>query len=102
MRRRGPGKADDGEVRHGGDGEQALRQEGGERGENRPATLLTPRRNSSSGSRQQRSSKAATAMAAEVRRRRQRCGQGSRVEAAAAGFAGLRARGGVFIGRPRV
>jgi hypothetical protein len=101
MRCRGPRRADDSETRHSGDGEQASRPEGGERGKNRPATLLTPRWNSDGGSRQQRSGEAATATAFKVRRQRRRCGLGfARQGAAAAGFAGLRVRGGGFIGRP--
>jgi hypothetical protein len=61
MGRRGPGKADSGEARHGGDGEQAPRREGERKGESRPARTLTPRWNSGGGSRQQRSSEVATA-----------------------------------------
>jgi hypothetical protein len=65
--RRGPGKADDREARHGGDSEQASRREGERKGENRPTKTLTPRRNSGGGSRQQRSGEAAIATVTEVR-----------------------------------
>jgi hypothetical protein len=68
MRRRGPRKADDGEARHDGDGEQSGMREGGEKGEKRPARFLTPRQSSGSCSWQQKSVKAAAAMATEMQR----------------------------------
>jgi hypothetical protein len=74
MRRRGPRKADDGEARHDGDGEQSGMREGGEKGEKRPARFLTPRRSSGGGLRQQKSGEAATVTATEERRRRWRRG----------------------------
>jgi hypothetical protein len=67
MRRQGSGKADGGEARHGGDGEQASGREGETKGESRPTRNLTPRPNFGDGSRQQRSGEAAAATAAEVR-----------------------------------
>jgi hypothetical protein len=70
--RRGPGKADDGEVRHDGDREQASWWEGERKRESRPVRTLTPRRNSGGSSREQRSGEAATATSVEVRRLRTR------------------------------
>jgi hypothetical protein len=74
MRRWGLRKAGDSKAQHGGDGEQSSQREGGEEGEKRLATLLTPRRNSDGGSWQQRSGEAVMVTAAEVRPQRQRRG----------------------------
>jgi hypothetical protein len=60
-RRRGPGKADNGEARHGGVDEQSSRREGGEEGEKMSARFLTPRRSFGGGLQQQKSDEAATA-----------------------------------------
>jgi hypothetical protein len=72
----GPGKMDDGEARHGGNGEQASQWDGERKRGSRPVRTLTPRQNSGGGSRQQRSSEVVTATAAEVRQRRRRRGLG--------------------------
>jgi hypothetical protein len=102
MRQWGPRKADDGEVRHDGDGKQSGAREGREKGEKRPVRFLTPRRSSGSYSCQQKSIKAAAATAIEMRWRRRRCRLGLRgKDAAAAECAEPRARGGGFIVRPR-
>jgi hypothetical protein len=101
MRCRGPREADNGEAWHGGDGKQAARREGEREGANRPVRFLTPRWSSGGGSRQQKSGEVVTATMIEVQQRMQRRLGLRGKEAAAAGCAEPRARGGGFIGWPR-